>query len=144
MLRFNNECAIPFMSKVTPCPSVKNAIQPVSLRCQLVLSGCWNEVPHLEWRELRRSFKETALTAIASSVANITSTGYEGVMFDKRRCKEEAAPMEPAFILSPSCFCKSLSGMCQLKMILVGFLQTDYNGALAKSPATRGLDPPQG
>ena len=47
----NNECAIPFISKVTPCPSVKNAISQYLLGaswCCQVLAG--NEVPHLEWR----------------------------------------------------------------------------------------------
>jgi len=42
-------------------------------------------------------FNEAALTAIASSVADITAAGYEGVMFDVEEVQGSSGTMVPAF-----------------------------------------------
>ena len=64
-------------------PSCVERDQPVSLGCQLVLSVlALTKHLTLSGGNSAGVFKEAALTAIASSVANITSTGHEDVMFD--------------------------------------------------------------
>ena len=60
-------------------PSCEERDQPVSLGPVNIVSACWNEAPHLEWRELRRSLQRGSFTAIASSVAYISSTGHEEI-----------------------------------------------------------------
>ena len=77
-------------------PSCEEHDQPVSLGCQLVLSVLAG-TKHLD--------EEAALTAIASSVANITSTG---------------TPVVPSRLVSPArCCCKALGlpPICPLQSV---------------------------
>ena len=95
--------AIPFMRKLTPNPPVKNAIS------QLVTSVLVG-TKHLALNggNCQDSSKST-LTAIASSVANITSTDHEDLMFDGLSARKQRDPWALAL-------CVLFSFLCPVKI----------------------------